>query len=98
MIPLRDHIPSSRFPVVTVTLIALNVVAFLRELRLGPQQLQNYLLQAAIIPARYTDPRVCHLFSLPEQVAAFFTSIFLHGGWVHLLGNMIQLYGTTLRG
>ncbi len=91
MIPLRDNIPSSRFPVVTLGLIALNSIIFLRELSLGPH-LQNMLLEYAIIPARYTRPDVAQYFSAPEQVLAFFSSMFLHGGWIHLLGNMWILW------
>ncbi len=91
MIPLRDNIPSARFPIATLSIIGINVLVFLRELGLGGH-LQNFLLEAAIIPARYTDPRVAQYFSFPEQIAAFFTSMFLHGGWIHLLGNMWTLW------
>ncbi|HVV74278.1 MAG TPA: rhomboid family intramembrane serine protease [Verrucomicrobiae bacterium] len=91
MIPLRDNIPSSRFPVATVTIIALNCLIFLRELALGPH-LQGFLLDFAVIPARYTRPEVAQYFSTPEQLLALFTSMFLHGGWVHLLGNMWVLW------
>ncbi len=91
MIPIRDNIPSSRFPAVTLGIIALNGVFFLHELQLGPN-LQDYILLHGIIPARYTIPDVARLFSLWEQVAAIFTSMFLHGGWLHLLGNMWILW------
>jgi membrane associated rhomboid family serine protease len=91
MLPLRDDIPSSRFPAVTVGLIAINTLVFLHELRLGPH-LENMLLDYAIIPARYTQVGVARFFSLPEQVFAFFSSMFLHGGWVHLVGNMWILW------
>jgi len=91
MIPLRDDIPSSRFPAVTVTIIALNALIFLRELSLGPH-LEGMLLDFAIVPARYTRPDVAQYFSAPEQILAFFSSMFLHGGWVHLLGNMWILW------
>ena len=67
MFPLRDDIPSQRFPVVTLMLIALNVVSFLFELLLGPN-LQEFLLHWAIVPVRYTLPEVAQLFSFPEQV------------------------------
>jgi hypothetical protein len=54
MLPLRDNIPSSRFPVVTLGIIGINFVFFLRELQLGPQ-LQEYLLLHGVIPVRYTS-------------------------------------------
>src|SRR5260370_15295750 len=91
MMPLRDDIPSSRFPAVTLGLIAANTLVFLHELKLGPR-LQDMLLDYAVIPARYTDPDVARFFSLPQQVFAIFSSMFLHGGWIHLLGNMWTLW------
>jgi len=91
MLPIRDDIPSSRFPVATLGIIAVNVVVFLQELKLGPR-LDDLLVEFAIIPARYTVPDVAKLFSLPQQVFALFSSMFLHGGWLHLLGNMWTLW------
>ncbi len=91
MIPLRDDIPSSRFPAVTLGLIAANTLVFLNELKVGPR-LQDMLLDYAVIPARYTDPDVAQLFSSPQQVFAIFSSMFLHGGWIHLLGNIWTLW------
>ena len=91
MLPIRDDIPSSRFPAVTVAIIAMNVLVFLRELQLGPQ-LEDMLVSFAIIPARYTQPEVAQLFTAPQQVFALFSSMFLHGGWLHLLGNMWTLW------
>ncbi len=91
MIPLRDDIPSRRFPIITLSLIVANVLGFLYELHLG-YHLENAILQWALIPARYTDSHVASYFSIPEQVAPFFTSMFLHGGWLHLVGNMWILW------
>ncbi|HEY5914522.1 MAG TPA: rhomboid family intramembrane serine protease [Verrucomicrobiae bacterium] len=91
MLPLRDNIPSSRFPAVTLGIIVLNAVFFLHELRLGGT-LQDYLLTHGVVPARYTIGEVANLFSLREQVAALFSSMFLHGGWLHLIGNMWTLW------
>ncbi len=91
MLPLRDDIPSSRFPGATVALIVINVVVFLRELKLGPG-LEDMMIQFAVIPARYTKPEVAELFTLSQQIFSFFSSMFLHGGWIHLLGNMWTLW------
>lgn len=91
MIPIRDDIPSSRFPAVTLGIIGLNFLVFLRELKLGPH-LEDLMLSFAIIPARYTVPDVAAQYSLPQQIFAFFSSMFLHGGWIHLLGNMWTLW------
>jgi membrane associated rhomboid family serine protease len=91
MLPLRDDIPSRTFPGVTVLLILLNVLAFLNELRMG-EQIEDFLGQYALVPARYTDERVTAHFSLFEQALPFLTSMFLHGGWIHLIGNMWILW------
>jgi hypothetical protein len=91
MIPLRDDIPSRRFPVVTLGLIGLNVLAFFWELSLG-RRLQEMLLLGGIVPVRYTVREVADLFSWREQLLPFFSSMFLHGGWTHLLGNVWTLW------
>jgi len=87
MIPLRDNIPSRRFPVVTLALIAANVLAFIWELNQG-RYLEHALLRFAVVPVRYTEPGFSSLFHTVEQSVPLFTSMFLHGGWVHLIGNM----------
>jgi membrane associated rhomboid family serine protease len=91
MIPLRDDIPSRTFPGVTVAIIIVNVMAFLNELRLGPF-LEDFLRDYALVPIRYTDGSIATHFSLFEQATPFLTSMFLHGGWLHLIGNMWTLW------
>ncbi len=91
MFPLRDSIRSRTFPVVTFVLIVANVVVFLWELMLG-RNLDEALIRLSIIPVRYTVPEVAALYTLTEQVLPFFSSMFLHGGWIHLLGNMWVLW------
>src|SRR5882762_7294475 len=91
MLPLRDDIPASRFPAATLGIIVINVVVFLHELTLGPD-LENLLENFAIIPAHYTEPEVAQLFTLSQKIFSFFSSMFLHGGWLHLLGNMWTLW------
>jgi membrane associated rhomboid family serine protease len=86
MIPISDELPSRRVPVITYGLIAINVVVFLFELMLGPNVDSLYMTLGAI-PARVTDP-VNH----PLAGLTLFTSIFIHGGWAHLLGNMLYLW------
>src|SRR5882724_7484495 len=91
MLPLRDDIPASRFPAATLGIIAINVLVFLHLLQLGPD-LENLLVSYAIIPARYTRADVAELFTWSQKIFAFFSSMFLHGGWIHLLGNMWTLW------
>jgi membrane associated rhomboid family serine protease len=79
MIPLRDVIPSRTAPLVTVTLIALNALAFFFELSLPEVPRQAFLTTFGVVPADFAWLTV-------------FTSMFLHGGWLHVLGNMLYLW------
>jgi len=91
MIPLRDNIPSRTVPFVTYALIGANVLAFLFELSMG-QDLGRFLYIYGVVPqkAAYITFQAPQL--LPFAIIPFFTSIFLHGGWMHLLGNLLYLY------
>jgi len=91
MIPIRDNIPSARFPVLTLSIIALNALVFFNELKVG-KHLPELLLNYGVVPARYTHAEFAQYFTLPQQIFAFFSSMFLHGGWIHLLGNMWILW------
>jgi hypothetical protein len=91
MLPLRDDIPSRTYPVATVTLIVLNVLVFLYELALG-SRLEYLLFDWAIVPMRYTNPGAAEKFTIVEQATPFLSSMFLHGGWLHLFGNMWTLW------
>jgi len=79
MIPLRDVIPSRTAPLVTVTIIGLNLAAWLFELSLSRDVLPAFLRLYGVVPA---DVRLPTLF----------TSMFLHGGWAHVIGNMWYLW------
>ena len=79
MIPLRDVIPSRTTPYITITIIVLNAVAWLFELSLPHDALNEFLTAFGVVPA---------YFSAPTLV----TSMFLHGSWSHVLGNMWYLW------
>ena len=89
-IPLTDHIRRRTFWAFTLLLIVMNFWAFFIELSLGPH-LNRFILLNGLIPARYSP---ASLFVLPARltVAPIFVSMFLHGGWLHLLGNMLFLF------
>jgi membrane associated rhomboid family serine protease len=91
MFPSKDDVPSRRFPVVTLVIIVLNAVVFLFELSLG-SHLDEFLIRWGIVPTRYTVAETSQLFSLTEQALPFLSSMFLHGGWTHLIGNMWTLW------
>ncbi|MGD9506239.1 MAG: rhomboid family intramembrane serine protease [Syntrophobacteraceae bacterium] len=91
MIPLRDANPSPGTPIVNYAIIAACTIAFLHELSLG-RELTRFLLAYGIVPVRYSDPTIAAHFNPIEQIMPFFSSMFLHGGWLHLIGNMWVLY------
>lgn len=87
MIPLQDLNPTRRFPIVNWVLIALNVLVFLWELSFSEAELQQVFETLSVVPANVTGD----LFSL-ETFLDLVRSMFFHGGWAHLLGNMLYLY------
>jgi hypothetical protein len=91
MIPIRDTKTSHSVAVVTRALIAVNVGVFLIQLAQGEGILRfNYFY--GLVPARYTVERIATHFSLAQQAFALLSFMFLHGGFLHLLGNMWSLY------
>jgi membrane associated rhomboid family serine protease len=85
MLPIRDHNPSNRVPYVTYMLLALNAGIFLSYVGLfeDPRALNAFFEAYAFIPL---------YVSAGEGFLGILTSMFLHGGWAHLLGNMLFLY------
>jgi membrane associated rhomboid family serine protease len=79
MIPLRDVIPSRTTPYITITIILLNSLAWLFELSLGERQLTQFLYVYGVVPAALAWPTLI-------------TSMFLHGSWSHVIGNMWYLW------
>jgi len=91
MIPLRDTIQSRNYPVVNVTIIVINVLVYLFQTAQG-HNLTKFIFTYGLVPARYSVPAIAVHFTLFEQVFSFFSFMFLHGGFWHLLGNMWSLY------
>ncbi|MEW6398032.1 MAG: rhomboid family intramembrane serine protease [Bacillota bacterium] len=91
MIPLHDDIPSRRYPVVTRLLVAASVLVFLYEWSLPAQKLWGVVHYWGVVPARYF-PLEDVLAYRWQLLVPLVTSIFLHGGWMHLAGNMLYLW------
>jgi len=91
MIPLRDNIPSSRPPYLNYALIAITVLLFLVEMATGPY-LQKFIQTYGFVPGRFLKELWYGFDPLPNVFMPLLTSIFLHGGWLHLIGNMWFLY------
>lgn len=87
MIPIRDENPTRSIPWVTIAFIATNIGVFIYENTLDPQALEAFWVTWSIVPARLlADPLS------PAEIATVFTSMFMHAGWVHLIGNMLYLW------
>jgi len=93
MLPLKDDQPRYSTPYVTWFLIALNILIFLFEETLDPRSAELLANQFGEVPAHLAAfLAASHRYTLPQIVLPFFTSMFLHAGWAHVLGNMWFLY------
>ena len=98
MIPLKDDVPSQTVPVVTLAVIGLNVAVFFYQLSLqmgmepGAQRAaQDFVIEFGVVPCRLTGQ--CRIpEDFPHPGLTVFTSMFLHGGLLHLGGNMLYLW------
>jgi len=81
MLPLYDTVRSRKFPLINLTLVLANVLAFLYELQMDPAALKEFIFTWGLIPARFlSDPNTVW--------TTIFSSMFLHGGWFHIINNM----------
>ncbi len=91
MFPIQDDAPRTGVPLATYLLIALNVAVFFVEVSLPQPVLEHVINLFGVVPARFTDPQWPNPWG-PFKFLTLFTCMFLHGGWVHLLGNMWTLW------
>ncbi len=97
MIPYRaDDVvdPTQGFPVVTVGLIVVNFIVFFYELALGGQgsQLNSFINAYSLVPCEYTHQCAVYAGTPGPFWLTLFSSMFLHAGWAHILGNMLFLF------
>ena len=92
MIPLRVDIFRSRIAIMNALLILANVLAFLHELTLSPRLGRVLVYKFGLTPSHEQLLFARHGITLPQAILPLFTSMFLHGGWMHLLGNMLFLW------
>jgi membrane associated rhomboid family serine protease len=92
MLPIRDTVRSHSFPAVNWALIGANSAVFLYEAALSPARFNQLIAQYGLVPARLhlTDPQ--WVLTHPFALVTLFTSMFLHGGWFHVISNMWFLY------
>lgn len=91
MFPLRDTIPSNKFPFITVSIIIINLVIFFYELSLG-KNLEIFIQNFGVIPAKFTTFGEKDPTQIAGLIITPFSSIFLHGGWMHVVSNMWYLW------
>lgn len=91
MIPLYDTVRTRKFPIINLLLIAANVAAFFYELQLSPSALEHFIYRWGAMPADLTG-------DLTGAWMTIFTSMFLHGGWFHLISNMwfLHIFGDNV--
>ncbi|MBX5465068.1 MAG: rhomboid family intramembrane serine protease [Clostridia bacterium] len=92
MIPVGDDVRSRRFPWVTLLLVAANILIFLHELGMTPDQLDLFYSRWGLIPARVVASWTTRGPLAPSSWEPLLTAIFLHGSWLHVIGNMIFLW------
>ena len=91
MIPFRDDNPHSSFPIITIIFIAACALVFFLEISLGQHQSEIFIASFGMIPELVSNPHL--ILDLPiHPYMTFLTSMFLHGGWMHLIGNMLYLW------
>ena len=93
MFPIGDdRVPGGPAPIVTLGLVVLNVLVFLFEASQPPGALQSFIQAWGVVPREYAAGHdIAPTIPLPYW-STLITSMFLHGGWLHLIGNMLYLW------
>ncbi|MBI4533136.1 MAG: rhomboid family intramembrane serine protease [Candidatus Melainabacteria bacterium] len=92
MFPVRDTTPSRNAPIVNWLIIAVNIIVFLYEVSLSDHTLEQLLTTLGLVPARFA-----HHFGVGQMLTVF-SSMFLHGGFAHIIGNMwfLHIFGDNV--
>ena len=91
MIPLRDSNPSTTVPIVTILLIAINSIVWFYEVYLGAGA-DRFIIEYGLIPARFMNYSKFSGGFTDNALVPLFCSIFMHAGWLHIIGNMWFLW------
>ena len=91
-IPLKDDNPTSTFPLVTIGIILANCLVFFHQITLDAVDGQNFVFRWGAIPYQIIYGKVLHEFPPIPLPLTVFSSMFLHGGFFHILGNMLYLW------
>jgi membrane associated rhomboid family serine protease len=98
MIPLRDALRSRTTPTMVYIIIAANILVFLYELTLSGPELKQFIYSLGVVPIFLSDPSVWQLRSPVEQLLPLLASMFIHGGWLHIIGNLwfLHIFGDNV--
>lgn len=91
MIPLRDSVPSGTMPIVTIAIIVINSVIWLYEYSLG-RDVNRFIIEYGLIPIRFVTYYRYEGGMVDNALIPLVSSIFMHGGWMHVIGNMWFLW------
>ncbi|HXW62129.1 MAG TPA: rhomboid family intramembrane serine protease [Candidatus Acidoferrales bacterium] len=92
MIPLKDLTPRRSFPVITLLLIAANVAVFIHQISLSPIAGEAFVRTYGLVPSKISLAFAGRRCSFVEALFPLFTCMFLHGGFLHIIGNMWFLW------
>jgi membrane associated rhomboid family serine protease len=98
MIPVRGAPARQRWAWITIGLIAVNVAIFLYQLHIGPQAAMNLFYSKGAVASKLSRLKILSLSQTVGLLPTMFSSMFLHAGWVHLIGNMwfLWVFGEAL--
>jgi membrane associated rhomboid family serine protease len=98
LIPLKNMDPRRSLPIVTLLLIAANVAVFAYQLSLGPQAGEVFVRTWGLVPSKIQLALAGRHYTLADALIPLFTCMFLHGGFLHILGNMwfLWIFGANL--
>src|SRR5579862_2212886 len=92
MIPLKDTTPRRSLPLVTILLIIANTIVFIHQLTLSPASGEAFVRTYGLVPWRAQMALAGHRFTLKQGLLPFVACMFLHGGFLHIIGNMWFLW------
>jgi membrane associated rhomboid family serine protease len=97
MIPLRDNIRARNVPLINYLLLSINIAVFFNELGMG-EALESFVYRYGLVPWEMTSGVATSGFSSMRHITPWITSMFIHGGWMHIIGNMwfLHIFGDNV--
>jgi membrane associated rhomboid family serine protease len=92
MIPLKDDVPTRTFPIITISIVLVNIFIFLWSRTLSPGSEMELVDRYALVPKELLTSFASRPDLIPYNILTIFTSMFLHGGVLHIAGNMLYLW------